>query len=328
MVTARELWRVDLAAPPLQVLEAGDAYLVGTANQDGNGHLVSVSKLGGKILWDKALGNSSVAVAQHGSRVFVVTAQGVLQIDPATGETLAHPITWDKKPSNSDWRTLAIYDYGGVTYMAVSAGTEIFAYQETAAGWEQLWQFHASTVVLELRAVSWQVGESPHLLALAHSAVYDIQGDGGTAWRIDNNDINQDAQPVHCKDGKTYYAFRNVMSGLYLVNRAGLILSWELPGGTARLGPIPLPISANPAVGLTVADLTADGQDEIIARSVTRLFVFDCQAKLLANTALNEGAGDTLVSQLRDSPRYRPLIVNNQIVVAEKGQISYFSLKP
>lgn len=329
MLEARELWRADLHAPPLQVLNMGNVYLVGTAKQDGNGRLTSVSVSDGKVIWDKVFGNSMVAVAQHDTRVFVATAQGVLQIDPATGDTLMQAIIWDKKPSSSDWRALAIYDYADETYLVVSAGMDIYAYQEMATGWKLLWQFHSSKTILELHVFSWQAGGAPHLLALAHSVVYDIRGDvGETVWRLDNNDINQDAQPVRCYGGETYYAFRNVMSGVYLVNHDGLVRTLELPGGAAMLGPIPLPISANPAFGLTTADITGDGQDEIIVRSVTHLFVFDCQLKLLADTELYQGSGETLVSQLRDSPRYRPLILNDQIVIAEKGQISYFSFKP
>ncbi|MDW8325352.1 MAG: hypothetical protein RMK99_02195 [Anaerolineales bacterium] len=324
----RERWRTELSAPPLQALDAGDAYLIATANQDGSGHLVSLAREDGRILWDRPLGDSIVALARKDSRIWALTAQSIRQVNPDTGEMLADVVVWDKPPTPSDWRVLVAHEEGNLIHLAASAGKDIYSYVKTDTGWNLRWRFRAANSVLELQLVKWRTDEAPHLLALAHSSVYDIQPDGTAAWHLDNHDLNQDAQPVRCDESETRFVFRNVVSGVYLVDRNGLVRAWELPGGATRLGPIHLPIPANPAMGLAVADLTGDGLDEIIARSVTRLFVFDCEANLIASAPLNEGSGEKFVSKLRNSPRYRPFVVDGQLVVAEKGQISYFSLEP
>jgi len=324
----QERWRTRLPAAPIQALDAGDAYLIATANQDGSGHFIRLAKKDGRILWDKSAEDSFVALTRQDTRIWVATAQNITQVDPDTGEVLAKVAVWDQPPTSSDWRVLTAYKDGNSMHLAASAGRDIYNYVETNPGWNLNWRFRAANSVLELHSVRWTADEAPHLLVLAHSAVYDIQSDGSKAWQIINNDLNLDAQPVRCEGNETRFVFRNVMSGVHLVDRNGLVRSWELPGGAARLGPIPLPVPANPAFGLTVADLTGDGRDEIIVRSVTRLFIFDCEANLLAGAPLNEGGNERFVSQLRESPRYRPFVVDGQLVVAEKGQISYFSLEP
>jgi outer membrane protein assembly factor BamB len=317
-----ERWRTQLSAPPLQALKVNGAFLVATANEEGEGHLVRLSAQDGAIAWDRALGDAVVSVTALEGDVWVCGAQGVDQIDPATGETLT---TVAELSATSGARVITAYRHGGRRYLAAAAGRDIYAYEETEAGWQQRWRFRAAKSVLELHPVTWEAGAEPHLLALAHSAVYDITPSGTTHWRVDNNDLNRYAQPLTC-GGEKAYAFSNVMNGIYVVNHDGVVRQWDLPGGAFRLGPIPLPIPANPSYGSTVADLTGDGQEEILTRSTDTLFVFDCKGQLLAQHDFGE-QGETLVAQVRSTPHYRPLLINERIVVATSGQLNYLSME-
>lgn len=316
-----ERWRTQLSAPPLQALKIDGAFLVATANQEGEGHLVSLAAQDGAIVWDRTWGDAVVSITTLDGDVWAVGAQGLDQIDPATGETLT---TVAEVSATSGARAITAYQDGGRRYLAAAAGRDIYTYEETDAGWQQRWRFRAAKTVLELHPVTWEAGTEPHLLALAHSAAYDIAPSGTTHWRVDNNDLNRYAQPLTCGDERTY-VFGNVMNGLYVVNDEGVTQQWELPGGAFRLGPIPLPIPANATFGSTVADLTGDGQDEILTRSNDTLFVFDCEGQLLAQHNFGE-QGATLVAQVRSTPHYRPLLINERIVVATSGQLNYLSL--
>jgi len=317
-------WRVEVSAPPLQAIAAGELYLIATSNRDGNGHLVALQAIDGDEVWDLALGNTAVAVTSHAGRVWVNSAQGIFEIEPQTGETIAEVTTWQQTAQNNDCRALVVYVDHGIAHLAASAGRDVFLYRETATGWESVWRFRAAKKVLELHPVIWHAGESPDILILGHSVVYSVQADGATRWRLDNNDLNRNAHLAHCGD-ETMYVVGNVLSGVYLVNQTGLVQTWELPGGAFRLGFIPLPIPANPNFGTTAADLNNDGQDEIIARSNNALFVFDCQATLLAQQILGEDQKGTLVAQIRGAPHYPPIVNEQDIIVASEGQVDIFS---
>lgn len=321
-----ERWRVELPAIPLDALQAGDAYLVATAPQDDHGHLVALSASTGRVLWDRALGSANVALTELGSRIWAAAAGGVAQIDPQTGASVGDVVTWQEQPRGNS-RTLLAYEQEGRTQLVLSAGQELYAYEEGATGWTERWRFHAASSILETRSVVWEAGQAPHILVLAFGAAYDVEPNDATGWRVANQDVNQGAQPVSCGDGAIRYVFGNVMSGVYLVGRNGVEQTWNLPGGQAKLGPIPLPIPANPTFGVSAGDLNRDGQDEIAARSPKALFVFDCQAHLLASAPLNENTNGNLVGQLRGLPGYRPFVLGAQLAVAEKGQLSYFTLQ-
>lgn len=326
----QERWRTELTATPLNAWQAGDTYLVATApaetNHDNQGHLVALATDDGHVLWDQVLGEANVAVTGLGSRVWVAAAAGVVEIDPQTGATIGDVVAWQERPRGNA-RTVHAYTYEGRTQLVLSGGQELYAYEESATGWTERWHFHAASPVMETGTVVWEAGQAPHVEALAFGAAYDIKPDGTTGWRITNQDVNQGMQLVSCGDGTVRYVFGNVASGVYLVGSAGVERSWQLPGGQARLGPIPLPIAANPTFGVAAGDLNGDGQDEIIARSPKALFVFDCRGRLLGSTALNDGTNDSLVSQIRGLPGYRPFVLGAQLVVAEKGQLSYFTLQ-
>lgn len=317
-------WRVEVAAPPLQAVAAGELYLIATSNLAGNGHLVALQAIDGDVVWDLALGNTAVAVTSYAGRVWVNSAQGIFEIEPQTGATVAEVTTWQQTAQNNDCRAVTAYVEGDLIHLAASSGRDVFVYRETAVGWENVWRFRAAKKVLELHPVTWHIGESPDILILGHSAVYSVQADGATRWRLDNNDLNRNARPVRCGD-ETTYVFGNVLSGVYMVNQAGPIQTWELPGGAFRLGFIPLPIPANPNFGTTAADLNSDGQDEIIARSNNALFVFDCQAALLAQQILGKDQKGTLVAQIRGAPHYPPVVNEQNIIVASDGQMNIFS---
>jgi len=212
--------------------------------------------------------------------------------------------------------------------LVASAGQDVYAYVRTEKEWKLDWRFRSSKAVLELHPVSWLTDEAPYLLVLAPGAVYNIRPDGTTQWRIDNNDLNKDAQPIHCGDSESRYVFGNIMSGVYTVNRDGLVRSWELPGGAFRLGFIPLPIPAHPNYGTTAADLVGDNQDEILVRSISKLFVFDCNGDLIAQQTIKGTQDENLVSMVRGAPHYRPFVVDRQIAMTTKGQIDLFSLEP
>ncbi len=88
-----------------------------------------------------------------------------------------------------------------------------------------------------------------------------------------------------------------------MVNATGLARFWELPGGAFKSAFIPLPLPANPTMGITVGDLDNDTQDEIIARSSDKIFVFDCRGNLLAEHPLGETQGGALVTQMCSIPQ-------------------------
>lgn len=329
----KELWTVDLPSPPVQAVAVEAQYLIATTPGHDSGseaHVVAVEVNDGRIVWDQALGKAltALAVGEDG-RIWLAYESGVAQIDPITGE-LSPAIQWpDDVQAYGEQRAITTYQNANTQHLAVSASSRIFDYEETITGWQMVWEFQSKKRVLELHPVTWNNSEPPHLLALAHSIVYDIGPDGTAAWRVENSDYNRDAQLISCSSSDSpLMAFRNVISGIYLVGEQGVVQHWDMPGGSAHLGPIPLPFSKNLAFGLSVADLKADGRDELIVRSLEQLFVFDCDAALLAVVNLQQEGVDKIVAQMRTGRLHHPLIYREYVIVPNTSQIEYFTLKP
>jgi len=326
--TQQERWRVELPAPPLHAIRFKNSYLIATSNGPGqSGHILALDSNTGKIIWDLPLGDSFTALASDDERVWIVGEKSLVQINPETGQEINQISSWNGSSGLGVWRTLIYYTENGRDHLVVSVGKDIFYYAFDGATWAEIWRFHASSSPIELQPVSWASGEGKHILVMAQSVIYDIKADGTTSWRLDNNDVNRQAYSIRCGNGETCVVFRNIMSGVYLVDRNGLRKNWELPGGSARIGKIPLPVPANPALGLSVADVNNDGVDEIFVNSMTRIFVFDVNANLLAVSSLLNDAGAAYVTQLRDSPHYPPFVFNQQIVIAGQNQLKYFSFQ-
>ncbi|MDH5506279.1 MAG: PQQ-like beta-propeller repeat protein [Anaerolineae bacterium] len=321
-------WSLNLPASPLGAVLLKDTLLVATANHLGKGHIIGINPVDGKLLWDQADGNSIMAMTTLDDKAWVISSETVYQINPSDGQNIQTMVTWESLPNSSDWRTITSIRNGEQVMFAVSIGRDIYVYSAAVFPWELLWHFRAAKTIIELRFFEdWQVEHKPVLIALSHSGAYAINPSGETIWNIRNNDLNRDALSVNCGGASKHMVFRNIMSGVYLMNAAGEEASWELPGGSVKVLGFPIPIPQNPAFGLTVADLDNDGIDEIIANSASSLFVFDCKGTLLAYTPINSGQGGSFASLVRGAPRYSPVIFNHQILIAERGQVSIFIYK-
>ncbi len=329
----KERWRTTLPATAIQAVQIEDTLFIATGNEDGNGHLIALAVQDGRILWDQPQGDAHVGIGSLDNRLWVNGEAGIFEIDPATGKTLSTVFRWEKATEDNPTHPIALYTDGDRHYLAAAQARDLKVYQETAAGWKDHWQFRAAKRILELIPIQWTGQTGLDLVVLGHSAAYSLQSDGATRWRIDNSDINQDFQSARCGETETTAVFGNPMKGIYLVNSAGQLRAWEMPGGAYKLGIIPLPLPANANFGTTVADLNGDGQDEILSRSIDKLFVFDCQGNPLAEetvgaTASAEGEESTLTEAMRTTPLYRPLVVGMQIFVPGNSQIDLFTVKP
>ena len=317
-------WLTSLPAPPIQALPAGDSYLIATipSETSGKAYALALNASTGQIEWRSPLGQAMVALASDDKgRIWAAWEKGVSQLDPETGAIISQAGGWERDYGKH--RVLATWGDAEVTYLAVAAGRRVFLYREEGGNWDLVWSFQSGGRVLELHPLA--EGKNMYgWLVLAHSYAYGVGPEGQILWRVENSDYNLDAWPVRCAEG-TLWGFRNVVRGLYLVDRQGVVRTWKLPGGNAHVGPIPLPFPEHLAFGLSIADLDGDGEDELTVRSLKRLFVFNCQANLLA-TALIDSSGDKMVTQLRQSRLHRPAIFDQEVVVAKRNAMLYLSL--
>lgn len=321
----REEWRVDLPAAPVQALRFGSFYIIATVSSESSRQAyIGAIDAQGSMIWLQPLGKTMTALSSDGERVWVAWEQGIVQIDPATGEIQRSLVTWERASGYGDHRVVTTYGSEGQTYLIAAAGRMVFLYREqNAQNWESVWSFRSAGKVLELHPLT--TSEAPEWLVLAHSYAYGIAPEGAVIWRVDNSDYNADGQPLRCA-GENLWAFRNVMKGVYLANSAGIVRSWQLPGGHAHAGPLPLPFPEHLAFGLRVADVNGDGEDELFIRSADHLFAFDCQANLLAYVPV-ESSDERMVTQLRRSRLHQPVILGREIVTPGKGGMLYFTLQ-
>lgn len=319
-----EIWRVDLPAPPVQAIRFGSLYLVATipSESSGQAYVIAMDAGTGKAQWTRSWGKAMIALSSDGEHVWVAWEQGVNAIDPTTGETLFTVVTWEHPERYGSQRALALWRGQEQMRLAVSAGRTVFFYEGKGSDWKPLMSFQSAGRVLEIHAMD---GESePAWLILAHSCAYGLAADGRILWRVNNSDYNLDGQLVYC-EGKNLWAFRNVMGKLYLVNSNTVVRSWQLPGGFAHAGPIPLPFPEHLAFGLQASDLNEDGEDELIIRSLQRLFVFDCRANLLALAPVDTD-DEKLVQSLRQTRLHRPAVMRRTIITPAKKGILYLDI--
>ncbi len=321
----QEEWRVDLPAAPVQALRTGSLYLIATIPSESSGEAyVGAVSMSGDLMWVRPWGKTMTAVGSDGERIWVAWEQGIAQIDPETGDPLRSVAVWERASSYGSHRAIASYRSGDQTYLIAAAGRMVFLYREQKDGWESVWSFGSAGRVLEMHPIP--TAGDPAWLVLAHSYAYGIGGDGQVLWRVENSDYNLDGQMVRCA-GENVWAFRNVMSGLYLVDARGVIRSWRLPGGYAHAGPLPLPFPKHLAFGLRGADLNGDGEDELFVRSADSLLVFDCQGNLLAFTSV-DSSDEKIVTRLRRSRLHQPVIFGQEIVVPGENGVLYLTLQP
>ena len=321
----QEEWRVDLPAAPVQALRMGSLYLIATIPSESSGEAyIGALSMSGDLIWVRPWGQTMAAVGSDGERIWVAWEQGIAQIDPETGDPLRSVAVWERASSYGSHRAIASYRSGDQTYLIASAGRMVFLYREQKDAWESVWSFGSAGRVLEMHPIP--TAGAPEWLVLAHSYAYGIGGDGQVLWRVENSDYNLDGQPVRCA-GENVWAFRNVMSGLYLVDARGVVRSWRLPGGHAHAGPLPLPFPEHLAFGLRGADLNGDGEDELFVRSADSLLVFDCQGNLLAFTSV-DSSDEKIVTRLRRSRLHQPVIFGQEIIVPGENGVLYLTLQP
>lgn len=319
-----EMWRVHLPAPPIQAVRVGDFYLIATmpSESSGQAYIVALDTRTGKEQWARSWGKAMIALASDAEHVWVAWEQGVTAVDPATGEALFTVATWEHPERYGSQRALAIWHRQEQMRLAVSAGRTVFFYEGKGSDWKPLMSFQSAGRVLEIHVMDRE--SEPAWLILAHSYAYALAPDGRILWRVNNSDYNLDGQPVCC-EGKNLWAFRNVMGKLYLVNPNTVVLSWQLPGGFAHAGPIPLPFPEHLAFGLQASDLNGDSKDELIVRSLQRLFVFDCRANLLALAPVDTD-DEKLVRSLRQARLHRPAVMGKIIITPGKKGLLYLGI--
>ncbi len=334
--TKKSLWHQQLPGSAIRAIILPESdYILVTAKDKGNAHLVRLDGQTGKILWDRPFENEALDALWLPEKDGLLVSDGftLWLIDPDQGKILGTPGTALSKNAHPGSVILAqSIDDAQIIFLA----SDNMLQQITLTGMKSTsqWQFIAGKFITALLPVHF-ANSQDGIILLAHSHSYFVSPAGKLLWHIKNQDINYAPIAIPNAQSAQQVVFSNYVKGLYLVNAQGLQQHTPLPGGKVHILGIPMPIPQNILLGgaLITPSPYPSLQGYILSvRSLDNFFVYQLSPtgdlSLIAKTAIaTEKKGGNIIQKGTLNPNYAPLQIKDALGVTDGDGIHIFVLE-